>query len=500
MILALCASMAMADGPTWTSSGDVRVVGTVPPWLVVDGEGAVLGQGPVLDQRFRLGAQAAWPTWRVVAEADAFTGQVLGDTWDIAGDTDERGREALDAFGAEGFALRKGFVAGRLGPVDVALGAQTSSWGLGMLANDGATPRLFGRNDFGDRVLRLRVATRPGQGRADARLGPNEVSLPAPLTLVAALDRVIADDTARWAEDQAAYQLVVAGLWTDGRARRGGLYVVGRHQTEHATEDPFLQRRTRALVTDAFVDLNRNLGENAVRLAVEGAAVVGSTDRSQSYTAPEGLRVRAGGFAVVTALTPGGGDTTLHLRGGYASGDGDPDDDTAHTFTFDRDYGVGLVLFPEVKGAIEAATLARIEDSENSGAPPEGAEQLATEGAFGGATYLQPALAWRPLPGVELRTGAVVAWSTAPIANPFESARNGGVPTNHLGAPTSGRHLGTEWDWAVELGQAAKPGGAPLGDLVLRPSLGIQGGHALLSPDLGGGRADLLMLRGKLSW
>jgi hypothetical protein len=502
MIPLTLVTVAFAAAPSWTTSGDVRLVGTVPPVLALDPDGGMLTQGPVFDQRFRLGAVAAWPTWKLVGEADLFTGQVAGDTWNIDGETDERGRHAIDAISPAGFALRQGYVNGRLGLVDVAMGAQTSSWGLGMVANDGTTPRLFGRDDFGDRVLRLRVATRPGQAKADAARTDSTASSPAPLTLVAAVDRVIADDSARWALDQAAYQAVLAGLWTDGLSRRGGLYLVGRHQTENASGDEIDQRVTKVVVADAFADVSRVVGDTGgrVRLACEGAFVVGSTDRSQSYAATDGLRVRSGGLALVTAFTPDEGTTTLHLRGGWASADGNPDDDTTHTFNFDRDYGVGMVLFPEVKGAIEAATYARIEDTANAGQAPEGADQTVTEGAFGGATYLQPALAWRALPLVELRYGAVLAWSNNIVQSPFETARNGGVPTNHLGEPTSGYYLGSEWDWAVELGRQAPPTGAPPDALVLWPTLSVSGGHALLSEDMGGGRADLFMVRGKLTW
>jgi hypothetical protein len=38
-------------------------------------------------------------------------------------------------------------------------------------------------------------------------------------------------------------------------------------------------------------------------------------------------------------LSPEGDKLLCVLRGGWASGDGDPDDDQSHDFTFDRDFG-----------------------------------------------------------------------------------------------------------------------------------------------------------------
>ena len=52
---------------------------------------------------------------------------------------------------------------------------------------------------------------------------------------------------------------------------------------------------------------------------------------------------------------------------GYASGDADPADDQLNDFTFDRNHGVGMVLFDEVQGAIEAATHQNLINPEHVG-------------------------------------------------------------------------------------------------------------------------------------
>jgi hypothetical protein len=86
----------------------------------------------------------------------------------------------------------------------------------------------------------------------------------------------------------------------------------------------------------------------------------------------------------------------------------------------------------------------------------------------------------------------VFAWATAPITHAFYTHRNGGVPVNHLGQPTSGYALGSELDWAVQLG--------PFVDkdhLLHNTRVSFQGGHAVLDSNLGGdkmGRIDRYMM------
>ena len=103
---------------------------------------------------------------------------------------------------------------------------------------------------------------------------------------------------------------------------------------------------------------------------------------------------------------------------------------------------------------------------------------------------------YRPLPWLETRLGAVMAWSTAPIAEPFNTYRNGGVPTNHLGDTTKDYRLGTEFNWAVELGESD----GQFTILRLSPQLLLQGGHLVASDNLGGGQLNMLMATGRVRW
>lgn len=478
MILLVCISAA----EEWTSLGEYRVIGTHAPGMTTDTDGGDSGQALVIDQRLRLGVDGKAGDWRFAAESDFLSGQVIGDTWGVRGEDDDRRRWALDSFSLAGIAPRRlsGGVDTAAGKFD--LGLTTSNWGLGLVANDGASDPLFGRSDFGDRVFRLRYATRPGEQ----------------WTLVAAADLVAADDSADVLDGQAAGQGVVALLHGAKSPTTLGVYGVFRHQVENAFDPPGNERVTDVGVLDAYARVQRPVGRWTAELGVEGAGIVGRTARSASYNARDGLDVLAGGAAARLAATDAKQRLGLHLRGGVASGDGHPDDGASNAFTFDRDYDVGLVLFDEVQGALDAAAYGQLSNPEYSGQAPDGADALVSEGALRGAAYVQPAVVVNARPWLAVRLGAVVAWSMAPVAQPFESFRNGGVPTNHLGVETSGYYLGSEVDWALVVGDTAPPGGNPLAKPNLRPSLWVQGGHGFLSEDLGGGRVDVVSLAARL--
>ena len=154
-----------------------------------------------------------------------------------------------------------------------------------------------------------------------------------------------------------------------------------------------------------------------------------------------------------------------------------------------------MVLFDELMGAIEVGSYNRISDPTLSGLPPDGIDTHVSEGALRGASYVQPALEVRALPWAKVQVGGVIAWSTAPIQEPFNSYRAGGTPTNHLGEATTGYRLGTELDWAIEL----EPDNVSWAEY-LQPSLRIQGGHLQASEDLGGETLHLLIATGRVRW
>lgn len=464
--------------PAVITDGELRLLGSLPPDVVLDTEGHRLGQGPVLDSRLRARVDVRQPGWRLAVAGDLFEGQLAGDPWDVRGDEDARDRELVGVLGAHAFDLRRLSVGGRIGPVDVEGGLTTSHWGLGMVANDGDHDPWFGRDDFGDRVLRVRLATRPlGDGK--------------PLTVLVAGDRVVEDDTAEWSPwggGEAAWQAIASALWADP-AFTGGLYAVYRHQVEADGE-----RTTDVGVLDGYAALPLPSGALDLELAAEGATILGRTSRAQSYNAREGLGVASAGLTGVVSMSPD--PWSAALRAGWASGDGDPDDGGSHDFAFDRDFDVGMVLFDELQGAIDAAAYAQLQDPEHSGGAPDGAEALVAEGAFRRAAFVQPVGGVKPTRWLGARAGVLFAWATAPPSQPYATYRNGGVPTNHLGEPTEGYWLGSELDWALTVGDAAWK----VGKVETRPALLVQGGHLFAGPNLGGGTVSLWTLTGRVRW
>jgi hypothetical protein len=223
---------------------------------------------------------------------------------------------------------------------------------------------------------------------------------------------------------------------------------------------------------------------------MEAAGVSGKTNRATTYNARDRVRIAAGGATGIAGIALPERRIALNLTGGWASGDGDPDDDVSNDFSFDRDFGVGQVIFDEVMGGIAAATQVVLSNPEYSGQPPDGVDALVNEGAFRRAAFFQPIVDVRPVDWMLFRTGWLVAWSTAPVSHPFTTYRNGGVPHNHHGEPTAGYNLGTEFDWALVVGDVD----VKLGPVKMHPSLKLEGGHAWLGDNLQGAGPDRIDL------
>lgn len=461
-------ALASAAEPELTA--DLRVIGTLPPDVAVDAEGTTSGETPRLEGRMRVRLHGASPTLEGDVEVDMLEGQWAGEPWALGG-VDERNLDGFDATD-DMVEVRKLWIAGRTSAGQLGVGITTSHWGLGMVANDGATESPFGHADWGDRVLRARFATQPVDG--------------SPLVLLTAMDAVLRDDTARLRDGQLATQAVFAAIRRAPRSWTAGVYAVARHQRE---ADP--NRSTTAVVLDGTAAAPLAVAGWTLNGAVELATVSGRTDRVVSYGGTDGVAISSAGLLTELSAGPTDGPVDLLLRGAWASGDGNPDDGVTHDFTFDRDANLGMVLFDEVAAAVEARAVALVSDPARSAAPPDGVELLATEGAFRRALAVQPVLRWRPTDTVAVAVGALAAWSTAPIAHPFYSYRAGGVPTDLLDRASNDRSLGQEVDASV----AWTP--APLD--ALEPSLRLQFGHAWLGAGLGGpGTATLGLAEGHL--
>ncbi|NCG22124.1 MAG: hypothetical protein GWP91_24170 [Rhodobacterales bacterium] len=445
---------------------ELRVIASQLSDFDLDQYGTTLGPGMWIDTRVRAGADWTLSVIKFQAELDVLNGTVAGDLWTLAGTPDARLRDQNAALSVAGVRGRKLSAQTLLGNTHLELGLVTSQWGLGVVANDGATEPMFGRADFGDRVLRLRATQLPND------------SGPPPKTswlYTGAVDLVVADDFAELAEDQQAIQGIFSVLGLGRRGSEVGLYGVYRQQWENLDG-----RQTQAAVVDGFVDATKKLNDDwSLRTAVESALITGRTNKSLTYNARDNLGVLSLGAAGIATLAGPDHVLQFHLLGAYASGDGSADDGISNDFTFDRDYGAGMVLFDEFGGAIEANTWRLLTDPDLSGQPPDSIEAIVTEGAFRKAAYLQPVVEVQPTPWSDVRAGVLVAFATAPASEPYNSYRAGGVPTNHLNKPADGRLLGTEFDWSLAVGHPADTDG-------LRSSFTLQGGHMIPGAPLQG--------------
>jgi hypothetical protein len=480
LILALALS-AFAEDPAFTTHGDLRWIGSGLTDFPVDAEGTMIGQSLWLDQRLRAGLDAKIsPLVTAQFELDALTGQLAGDTWDIPGEIDARRRWEHGALTWHGLNLRRAVIQGYAGNLQLRAGWDTSHWGLGVIANDGAHDPLFGRTDLGDRNLRIRMTHVPSSDGAST----------GTLLTTVALDVVAVDDileSSHWnlkgaaaPDGQWASQAIVSALWLGRNQRKAGAYAVFRQQWEQGGE-----RNTSAFVLDGYGDLPFTVADWKLRAATELVGIAAVTDRATTYNSRDGIYLLSwGGVAEFEATQPDGVAKYI-LRAAYGSGDGNPDDGVARDFGIDRNVGAGLVLFDQVQGSVDAATHALLSDPERSGKPPDGIDTLVAEGGVRHATFLQPAVDVAATDWLGLRAGAVVAWSTSPVSQPFYTYRAGGTPHNHHDVATGGGHfIGSELDWAARLG--------PTDPERLRPSFEIQGGHGFLGKAMQGAGPNVI--------
>lgn len=477
----------------FTTEGEYRLNFSILDDFAVDAEEdpTFHGQRRYLDQRLRAGFGLQVGRITARTEWDFLSGQIAGDTWNLGG-LDERARDRYRAITPEGITPRRLSVMARWKALDVEVGLVTSHWGLGMLANDGNHDPYFGRNDFGDRVIRARVTGRPLYGSKEP--DPNA----AKLNLSGAFDFVIADDFGTLDDGQVAMQGIVSLIYSDPGHCNHGVYVVYRHQTE-----PGDTGTTDAFVVDLYADQTFKLPFGSLRLAAEAALLTGTTSRSLNYNARENMQIGTFGLTGLAALGLLDDKLQVHLRAGWGSGDENPEDSMIRSFGFDRDFDVGMVVFDQLLGSVAAGTHALVTDPTIAGQPPRGVDGALDEGQARSTVFVQPVLIGNPLEILELKGGVLMAWDSAPHRQAFYSSRAGGTPRNHHNRAPAGQMLGTELDWSVTVGGALpfKAENAP--KLVLQAQ--VQGGHlfvgeALASTDEGPEVINHVQITGRFRW
>jgi hypothetical protein len=441
-----------------------------------------------------------------VGQMDVLTGIVAGD---LAHDTsaDQTPRDSTNGF--SNVQPRWLYLEWQTKYGVLRAGQQPSHWGLGIVANDGDHPSLFGDYRYGDISERVLFATRPA-GRD------------SPFTVAVAADVVYRDNYAILTHGDDAYQGILAATY-ERNAHEVGLYGVYRHQQHAQTSDESYYPYDDTIDV-GIIDLYGRFiepvpGSDAfVFGAGEVATYLGSTNDERSAAqalSGERTAIRAYGGAVQLGVVhqahcscvraspsaqqdPSFGDIVGQVEVGYASGDANPYDDVEHRFTFNPNHKVGLLLFDEIMRfqTARAATAAQDPLLANSSRPQPGANLLPSNGGVFGAQYVNPTVVIRPRRWLDLKGGAVIAMATADVVDPYRLATQGAY-VNYLGGDPKRRDLGVELDGGFETRTHLDYGfvltlGAQGGVLFPGGALANAAGETMKTPWIFVGRAGLL--------
>ncbi|MCC6620631.1 MAG: hypothetical protein IT385_05220 [Deltaproteobacteria bacterium] len=440
-----------------------------------DRDGTVYRLDPTLDTQLRIRADyrlalgaAQTHILTLAFEHDLASGVVAG------GPAPFDGVFAPYAADADDHLLRAAFARLSLGNVlTLQAGATTSHWGLGLLANDGAHGWTPGSARFtdprgGDRVLRALVATGPHTD--------------ADILAFAAVDDVLGDDVLLPGDE--AWQAVAGVLVgrADGDAQVG---VYGVYRTTEAADGD----RTTIGVADLYGRLHGTLGQLDLTAELEAALVFGTTELAPTADHPD-HDVLQGGLALRLGLEACLGGAALDVL--YASGDAAFDDDTQTGFRADRNFDLGLLLNDVVLAARTARTPIRAADPDLVGVPSEDLDRLPTRGAATNTLSINPRGWLRPVDGLELYAGLLVALSASDESDAFNARVSGGDPTNALGG-APGLLVATELDLGARFSALFFGTRLVLGleGGVLFPGAGLTGPGGLGDEPIWGGRASI---------
>lgn len=396
-----------------------------------------------LDARLRLSGRLTGDRWRLLAEVDVIDGQIAGERSDVGTtlgpDTFDRRRDRLDGFFAitpRALRIELDTEIGRF-----ALGQDVPTWGLGMLINGGTQDAPFGRVRGGGSVSRFAFATKPLRA-VDAP------ALVRELVIAVAGDLVYHDDQAHLLRGDLAGGPSLVLLARDPDTAVGVLGALRLQRDRARQSDPGGVARTlQVLALDAF--LRRTLlgdpsGDVELSLGVEGALTLGSTDRLVlESTAVDGAAVR-GVAALAQAELRVQDWLWARLEAGVASGDDDPYDDVARTFSFSTAHPVGLVLFSQVLPMMSARAADRLASPELRDQAPPGLRSSVNQGSVSGARYLYPTVRVRPWETLEVRVGTLIAGTSGAATDLYRTAEAGGYTTAPNGARAGPALLGQE--------------------------------------------------------
>ena len=486
-------------GEEWDAWGEARLRGIAATRSVQGASGEALDPGRWLMSRVIAGGRySPAKQLRLELELEALSGHAGGDTTRLGTTLTSRpfpvardGRQDLARV-----LLRKAQLTWLTEVGLLSAGVQTFTWGTGMLVNDGAGDPTFGDAWQGNVVARLLLATRPlDQGGSSPLLRSMAVFIGG--------DWVLRDDNASVYDGDRAFSGVI-GV----RAQQGmdafGVLVAARAQTDR--EDPLRPDRERARTGVFVLDGHARTGwatggHSRLLIEAEGALITGSSTRPWSdATWQDGADVRQLGGVGRVRWEEDDRRLTAQLEGGYASGDNDPRDRVARTFTMHTDHNVGLVLFEHVLPLVTARGVDRLGDPGLTAQAPPGTRFAINPGAVQNAIYAHPTVRVRPLEPLELRLGYVFAAPAADLLDAYQTGIRGGFPASYGGRVQSRGAYGHEvdaratWDVALPSRMKLRAGGE---GGVLLPGAAFDG-VAGLRPD-GGARRAVWLGRALLS-
>ncbi|HEY8087341.1 MAG TPA: hypothetical protein VIF09_05840, partial [Polyangiaceae bacterium] len=281
---------------------------------------------------------------KLVAQAD-LTGILLGDRAHDTGQ-DQTPRDQYDGYSN---VQPRWLYAEWLTPVGLVRGGQQPShWGMGIVANDGDHPSLFGDYRYGNIVEQVLFATKP-------------LGVKSPFVVALAGNLVYRDNVAILTNGDRALQGVLAAFYEQGPDMLGvyGVYRDQSHAQQSGGNFSYADK-----IHVGVIDLAGHFArpvavpdETAyVFGAFEAATELGSTDEERTiYQLPGGpwTKIQAyGGSATLGVVLAGHDGQKLESRAmasrpdlygqvvaqvevGYASGDANPDDNTEKRFVFD---------------------------------------------------------------------------------------------------------------------------------------------------------------------
>lgn len=420
------------DGVEGKIGASLRLSETLVSWFPVDDVGTYVGPRP-FEMRLRVAPEVHFKGFGAVAEFDAATGAVAGNV----PQTGIADRVPVPNF--QPLELRQLLLEYKWQSGIFRVGQQTSSWGLGILANPGAKDAEageFGQQHFGNLTYRALLAGRPLFG-----LGGNYRAF----EVIAAADLIVRDNFADYSNGDRAFQGVLALRFKQDDDRYVGVYGVYRRQRAVGVTDG--GRATDVFVIDVAAKwhfLKRE--DRQLSVGFEAATILGTTTQTRAIDA-QISQVRQ--FGAAAKINYRYRSATVFLDWGYTSGDQNPYDDRVESFRFDRDYKVGLVLFDQVLAYQSARAGFRASDPNLTGLPPEGVQFLPTGGSVYNAWYLFPRVKYAFADWLDLYGGPLFAFSTAKLTDPFNSKVGGGSSINFLGGNPGG-YLGTELDIGLQ--------------------------------------------------